>query len=104
VADAVAFHNLKLRHATRCGHVCAAVRRAGARVADYKRRVVVEGGELRTRAGIGYLAYTPFRNASLDRSGAVAPVPERAAALPPPVPDVELPHRGLANWPAPRRA
>jgi deoxyribodipyrimidine photo-lyase len=66
-----------------------AVEKAGARVLDYKDRVLFESADLRTRTGDPFRVYTPFRRAWLARFHEDRPLPTGPIRLPRPI-------RGLA--------
>jgi deoxyribodipyrimidine photo-lyase len=78
----------------RDARVRAAARAAGVAVQDYKDRVICERDELRTQKGAGFVVYTPFRNAWMERWRAAPPATHRLARLPRPVP-------GIASDPLP---
>ena len=80
--------------ARRDARVRSAVHAMGALVEDYKDRVVFESGELRTRAGGGFLVYTPFRSAWLERHRRFPAAPLRTVKLPRPI-------AGVAGAPCP---
>jgi deoxyribodipyrimidine photo-lyase len=77
--------------------VRAAAAARGAAVEEHKDRVVFEHDELRTKSGGGFVVFTPFRNAWLQRYRAEAPTPRRVPRLPPPV-------EGVAGEPVPDAA
>lgn len=77
--------------------VRAAAAARGVAVEEHKDRVVFEHDELRTRSGGGFLVFTPFRNAWLQRYHAEDPRPRRVPTLPPPV-------AGVASDPLPDAA
>ena len=69
----------------------------GVQMEEHKDRVVFEHDELRTKSGGGYVVFTPFRNAWVQRYRDTAPAPGRRPTLPPPV-------DGVASEPLPDAA
>jgi deoxyribodipyrimidine photo-lyase len=72
----------------RDANVRSAAQSAGARVSDFKDRVLFESADLRTRAGQPFRVYTPFRRAWLTRFREDRPSPAGPTRLPRPIPRI----------------
>lgn len=85
-ADLVTFNRDYTPYAKRRdARVRARVEAAGARVADFKDRVVFESGEVRRQDGGPFAVYTPFRNTWMRRYRADPPAPLRPPKVSRPV-------------------
>jgi deoxyribodipyrimidine photo-lyase len=78
--------------------VRARVETTGAKVADFKDRVVFESGEVRKRDGGAFVMYTPFRDAWIARYRADPPAPLRVPKLPRPIAGVGSNGLPSAPW------